>query len=209
MALSLSCNKIQRKVTKKEPSPSAPKQGDVFYPQQQSGDSALALTYVIVAIGQIQRRLILHVAQHCVSARLAQDVGNGSVPSPHREMQGGAAIKHGSVHIGPPAEQQLHRRDVAQLHGKMESRFPACSFLWWTQMGNNVVKFYTGWATSREGLLVEAADYGLWFWLENQGGWRGLNWSGRHGSTSWMSCRCAFHPIPAGGCRAFIYICVQ
>lgn len=87
------------------------------------------LTHVIVAIGQIQRCFILHVSQHRVSARLAEDVGDGGVPSPHRQMQGRAAVKHGGVCVGSPAEQQLHRRDVTELDGKMEGRFSARSFL--------------------------------------------------------------------------------
>lgn len=93
------------------------------------------LTHVVVAIGQIQCCFVLHVPQHRVSARLAEDVGNGGVPSPHREMQGRAAIKHGGVHLGSPAEQQLHRCDVVELHGKMERRFSTRSFLWGMQMG--------------------------------------------------------------------------
>lgn len=65
-------------------------------------------TYIIIAISKIQCRFVLHVPQHRVSARLAEEVGDGGVLSPYCEMQGRAAIKHGSVNIGPPAEEKLH-----------------------------------------------------------------------------------------------------
>lgn len=44
-------------------------------------------------------------------------------------MQGRAAVEHGGVDVGSPAEQQLHRRDVAQLDGEVKSCFAAGSFL--------------------------------------------------------------------------------
>ncbi len=66
------------------------------------------MTYIIVAISQIQCRFILHVSKHCVGAGLAQEVGDGSVLSPHCQMQGRAAVKHGGVNVGSPAEQQPH-----------------------------------------------------------------------------------------------------
>jgi len=69
---------------------------------------SITITYIIVAVRQIQRRFVLHVSQHRVSARLAKEVGDGGVLPPHCEMQGSAAVKHGSIHIGSPAEQQLH-----------------------------------------------------------------------------------------------------
>lgn len=90
---------------------------------------SITATYIIIAVSQIQCRFVLHISQHCVSARLAEDVGNGCVLSPYREMQGRAAIKHGAVHIGTPAEQQLHRCDVMQLNGEMKSCFATGSFL--------------------------------------------------------------------------------
>ena len=73
---------------------------------------SVTITYIIIAISQIQRRFILHVSQHCVSSRLAEKVGYGSVLSPNRQMEGGAAVKHGSIHVGSPVEEQLHWCDV-------------------------------------------------------------------------------------------------
>ena len=65
---------------------------------------AIIITYIIIAISQIQRRFILHVSQHCISAGLAEEGGDGSVLSPHCEVQGRAAVKHGSIHICSLAE---------------------------------------------------------------------------------------------------------
>lgn len=89
----------------------------------------LIFAYIIIAVSQIQRRLVLHVSQHFVGAILTEDGGDGGVLSPHRKMQGCAAIKHCSVHIGSAAEQQLHRCDVMQLHGEVKRRFATGSFL--------------------------------------------------------------------------------
>lgn len=90
---------------------------------------SITITYIIIAVSQIQCRFVLHVSQHCVSASLAEGVGDGGVLSPHREMQRRAAIKHGGIHIGSLAEKQLHRCDVMQLDGEMKSRFATGSFL--------------------------------------------------------------------------------
>ena len=87
------------------------------------------ISYIIIAVSQIQRRLVLHVSKHRVGAGLAEQVGDGGVLPPHRQMQGRAAVKHGGVHVGPPAEQQLHGRDVVQLDREVKSRFPTGSFL--------------------------------------------------------------------------------
>lgn len=87
------------------------------------------VTYIIIAISQIQRRLVLHVSQHCVGTRLAEEVGDVCVLPPHREMQGRAAVEHGGIHVGPSADQQTHRCDVMQLHSEVKSCFPAGSFL--------------------------------------------------------------------------------
>lgn len=98
-------------------------------------------TYIIIAVSQIQRRFVLHVPQHRVSTRLAEDVGDGGVLSPYGKMQGRAAIKHGSVNIGPPAEEKLHRCDVVQLDGEMEGCFSARSFLQgckWKKNGHKI-----------------------------------------------------------------------
>lgn len=89
----------------------------------------LIFAYIIIAVSQIQRRLVLHVSEHFVGAILTEDGGDGGVLSPHRKMQGCAAIKHCSVHVGSAAEQQLHRCDVMQLHSEVKRRFAAGSFL--------------------------------------------------------------------------------
>lgn len=86
-------------------------------------------TYIIVAIGQIQRRLVLHVPQHFVGARLTEQVSDGGVLSPHGEVQRGAAVEHGGVHVGSPAQQQLHRQHVMKLHGEMKRGPSAGSLL--------------------------------------------------------------------------------
>lgn len=85
--------------------------------------------YVIVAVSQIQRRLVLHVPQHRVGAGLEQEVGDGDVLPPHCQMQGRAAVKHGSIHIGPPVEQKSHWCDVVHLHRQVKGRFATRSFL--------------------------------------------------------------------------------
>lgn len=69
---------------------------------------SVKIAYIIVAVSQIQRRLVLHVPQHLVGAKLAEEVGDGDVLPPHGEVQRRAAVVHGSVHIGAAAEQQLH-----------------------------------------------------------------------------------------------------
>lgn len=90
---------------------------------------SVKIAYIIVAVSQIQRRLVLHVPQHLVGTKLTEEVGDGDVLPPHGEMQRCAPVVHGSVHIGAAAEQQLHWHDVTQLHGEMKSRFAAGSFL--------------------------------------------------------------------------------
>lgn len=90
---------------------------------------SITRTHVIVAVGKIQRRFVLHVPQHGVGARLAEEVGDGGVLSPHCQMQRRAAVKHGGVHVGSPAEQQLHGRHVVQLGGEMKGCFSARTFL--------------------------------------------------------------------------------
>lgn len=90
---------------------------------------SIAKTYIIVSVGQIQCRFILHVSQHSVSARLAEEVGDLGVLPPYREMQGRASVEHGGVHIGSLVEEQLHRRDVMQLNGEVKSCFATSSFL--------------------------------------------------------------------------------
>lgn len=87
-------------------------------------------SYIIVAIGQVQRGLVLHVAQHGVGAGLAEEIGDGRVLPPHGEMERRAAVEHGGVHVGAAVEQQLHRRGVVNLHGEMERRFAAGSLLY-------------------------------------------------------------------------------
>ncbi|TNN76106.1 hypothetical protein EYF80_013637 [Liparis tanakae] len=78
-------------------------------PPEEAGDGERRPPAALPPVGsEIQRRFVLHVSQHRVSARLAKEVGDGGVLSPHCEMQGSAAVKHGSIHIGSPAEQQLH-----------------------------------------------------------------------------------------------------
>lgn len=65
------------------------------------------IPYIIVAISQIQRRLILHVSQHLVGARLTEEVGDAGVLPTHRQMQRCAAVKHGGIHVGSHADQEL------------------------------------------------------------------------------------------------------
>lgn len=87
------------------------------------------ITHIIIAIGQIQRRLVLHVSQHCVGTRLAEEIGDVCVLPPHRQVQRRAAVEHGSVHVGPSADQKTHQCDVMQLDSKVQSCFPTGSFL--------------------------------------------------------------------------------
>lgn len=91
--------------------------------------SSITKTYIIVSVGQIQCRFVLHVSQHSVSARLAEEVGDGGVLPPYRKMQGRASVEHGGVHIGSLVEEQLHRHDVMQLNSEVKSCFAASSFL--------------------------------------------------------------------------------
>lgn len=65
--------------------------------QKQSTPAA----YIIVSVGQIQRRLVFHVSQHFVCTELAEEVGDLRVLSAYGEVQRRAAVKHGSVHVGP------------------------------------------------------------------------------------------------------------
>lgn len=86
-------------------------------------------TYIVVAFSEVQRSLILHVPKHHVGTRLAEEVGDGGVLSAHSQVQRCAAVEHGGVHVGAAAEEQLHRRHVAQFYGEVERRLPAGSLL--------------------------------------------------------------------------------
>lgn len=142
----------------------------MFFPSRKQlahfSRTGLRFAYVIVALCQILRRLVLHVSQHRVGAGLAEEVGDGRVLPPHGEVQRRAAVEHGGVDVGAVAEQQLHRGEVVQLHGEMKSRFPTGSFLGGTQtnrtlapkgvVSSQMIFFATGKATSVTHLELEA-----------------------------------------------------